>query len=72
MASGRQLKIRVSVVRLCPWPPKGLFLWRSRAESELGADFDIRRFYDTVVGNGSLPIAVLEGIVVEWIAAQKN
>lgn len=44
---------------------------RERAESELGARFDIRRFHDTVIGNGSVPIAVLEEIVDEWVAAER-
>ncbi|MEQ8206229.1 MAG: DUF885 family protein, partial [Woeseia sp.] len=43
---------------------------RRQAEQALGSGFDIRRFHDVVVGNGSLPIAVLEEIVDEWIAAQ--
>jgi uncharacterized protein (DUF885 family) len=43
---------------------------RAKAETALGPRFDIRRFHDTVVGNGSLPIAVLEEIVDEWIAGQ--
>ena len=43
---------------------------RARAESELGANFDIRSFHDTVVGNGSVPIAVLEEIVNDWIARE--
>jgi len=45
---------------------------RARAEKELGAGFDIRGFHDTVVGNGSVPIAVLEEIVSDWIAASKK
>ena len=44
---------------------------RTRAETELGENFDIRDFHDVVVGNGSLPITVLEEIVAEWIAAQQ-
>ncbi|ANO51158.1 DUF885 domain-containing protein [Woeseia oceani] len=43
---------------------------RQQAEQALGTRFDIRRFHDVVVGNGSLPIAVLEEIVAEWIKAQ--
>jgi uncharacterized protein (DUF885 family) len=43
---------------------------RARAEAELGSSFDIRRFHDMVVGNGSLPLAVLEDMVVEWIAGE--
>ncbi len=44
---------------------------REKAEAALGSRFDIREFHDTVVGNGSLPIAVLEEIVDEWLAAQQ-
>jgi hypothetical protein len=39
---------------------------RARAETELGSAFDIRRFHDMVVGNGSLPIDVLEDMVTDW------
>jgi len=45
---------------------------REHAENELGSAFDIRRFHDTVIGNGSVPIAVLEEIVDEWIEQQKQ
>ncbi len=45
---------------------------RERAERELGARFDVRRFHDTVVGSGSLPIAVLDEIVAEWIADERD
>jgi uncharacterized protein (DUF885 family) len=44
---------------------------RAKAEQELGAKFDLRAFHDTVVGSGSLAIAVLEEIIDEWIMAQK-
>ncbi len=40
---------------------------RKKAEQALGEAFDIRAFHDTVVGHGSLPIAVLEDVVNEWI-----
>jgi uncharacterized protein (DUF885 family) len=40
---------------------------RNKAEQALGEDFDIRDFHDTVLRNGSLPIAVLEDIVNAWI-----
>jgi uncharacterized protein (DUF885 family) len=45
---------------------------RASAEFELGSSFDIRRFHDMVVGNGSLPIAVLEDMVADWIEAEKG
>ena len=44
---------------------------REKAEKELGAQFDIRRFHDTVIGQGSLPMAVLEDVINDWIAQQK-
>jgi len=45
---------------------------RAKAEEALGADFDIRRFHDQVVGHGSLPIAVLEELIDEWIVSEKS
>jgi uncharacterized protein (DUF885 family) len=42
---------------------------RRRAETELGASFDVRRFHDAVLGNGSVPMAVLEQVIGEHIAA---
>ena len=44
---------------------------RARAEEALGPDFDIRAFHDVVVGNGSVPISVLEQMVDDWIADQQ-
>ena len=44
---------------------------RARAEQELGERFDLRQFHDLVLGNGSLPIAVLESLVTEWIGRQE-
>jgi uncharacterized protein (DUF885 family) len=45
---------------------------RARAEKELGAKFDIRRFHDAVLLQGSVPLDVLERQVAEWIAAEKG
>ena len=44
---------------------------RAEAERELGPEFDIRAFHDTVLGGGSLPLSLLERRVREWIAEQK-
>jgi uncharacterized protein (DUF885 family) len=38
---------------------------RKRVEQKQGADFDIRAFHDVIIGNGSLPLAVLEEVIEE-------
>ena len=37
---------------------------RCLAQQRLGARFDIRSFHDTVLGNGPLPLRVLEQVVL--------
>ena len=44
---------------------------RAQAEAELGDDFDIRGFHDTVLGGGSVPLNLLETRVDQWIAKVK-
>lgn len=44
---------------------------RRRAESELGAAFDIRAFHDKVLEAGGVPLPVLEANVERWIAERK-
>jgi uncharacterized protein (DUF885 family) len=41
---------------------------RDRAREALAASFDLREFHDTVLGNGALPLDVLEQVVDRWIA----
>jgi len=43
---------------------------RERARAKLGDRFDIRAFHDLVLGNGAVPLAVLEASVDDWIATQ--
>ncbi|MEQ1519504.1 MAG: DUF885 domain-containing protein, partial [Usitatibacteraceae bacterium] len=45
---------------------------REKAKQELGAKFSLRDFHDTVLKNGSMPLAVLERVVDEYIAAAKG
>lgn len=45
---------------------------RTKAEKSLGEKFDIRTFHDMVLGQGSMPLAVLEDVVSEWITEQKT
>jgi uncharacterized protein (DUF885 family) len=44
---------------------------RERAKKELGSKFDIRKFHDTVLDAGALPLDVLEARVDAWIAGEK-
>ena len=46
-------------------------LARHRAETQLGARFDVRRFHDAVLRNGSVPLDVLESEIDTWIAAER-
>jgi uncharacterized protein (DUF885 family) len=45
---------------------------RERAKKTLGAKFDIRKFHDTVLDAGALPLDVLESRVDAWIASEKS
>ena len=44
---------------------------RRRAEATLGARFTHREFHDAVTGAGAVTLPVLEGLVDEWITAQR-
>lgn len=43
---------------------------RHRAQQVLGDRFDIRRFHDVVLKNGSMPLTLLEQVVEEYIRAE--
>ena len=45
---------------------------RALAESELGEQFDIREFHDVVLNNGSMPLDILEELVLDYIAESKG
>jgi [acyl-carrier-protein] S-malonyltransferase len=44
---------------------------RTTAEQTLGDRFDIRAFHDTILGQGALPLDLLEETVTQWIASQQ-
>jgi uncharacterized protein (DUF885 family) len=45
---------------------------RDRAQKELGAKFDIRKFHDEMLNGGTLPLDLLDARTDKWIAEQKG
>jgi uncharacterized protein (DUF885 family) len=45
---------------------------RTKAQKELGDKFSLPAFHDVVLGSGSVPLDVLDGVIDRWIAAQKK
>ncbi|MFM5907650.1 MAG: DUF885 domain-containing protein [Novosphingobium sp.] len=44
---------------------------RRKAETSLGAKFDLRAFHEQVLGSGALPLPVLEAKIDRWINEQR-
>ncbi|AOE50274.1 DUF885 domain-containing protein [Kangiella sediminilitoris] len=74
------LNVRTEIDRYISWPAQALSYklgelkileLRARAEKELGEGFDIRKFHDAVLANGSIPLSVLEEQINAFINDQK-
>ena len=44
---------------------------REKAKKSLGDKFDIRQFHEVVLGDGSVPLDVLEELVDRWIKSKQ-
>jgi uncharacterized protein (DUF885 family) len=72
-------EITTEIDRYIAWPGQALAYklgeiqirrQRKEAEQKLGAKFDIRRFHDTILAIGSVPLPVLEQVINEFIDAE--
>jgi uncharacterized protein (DUF885 family) len=72
-------EVTTEVDRYISWPAQALSyklgeytIWQLRrsAESQLGADFDLRDFHDFILALGSVPLEILKGEVNRWIKEQ--
>jgi uncharacterized protein (DUF885 family) len=71
--------IHNEVDRYITWPGQALAyktgqleIWRLRREAEaaLGTEFDIKGFHNAVLGNGPVPLSLLEEQVQDWVESQ--
>ncbi len=72
--------IEIEVDRYISWPGQALAYklgemsirkLRAEAETTLGGGFDLRRFHDTLLGLGSVPLPVMEAEMRAWMAREK-
>ncbi len=73
-------EITTEIDRYISWPGQALSYklgelrirdWRARAERELGQDFDIRSFHDTILALGSVPLTALDQTMAAWIQERR-
>jgi uncharacterized protein (DUF885 family) len=73
------LDIEIEVDRYISWPGQALAYklgeltirrLRTEAETKLGPKFSLKRFHDTLLGLGSVPLPVLESEMRRWMAAE--
>ncbi len=59
-APGQALSYKMGMTRI--------LTLRAQAQEALGDNFDIRAFHDVVIGNGGVPLSVLDELVADYIA----
>jgi uncharacterized protein (DUF885 family) len=72
--------IEAEVNRYISWPGQALAYklgelkireLRDMTTKELGSKFDLVAFHDAVLGQGSVPLNVLDQQIKDWVAAEK-
>ncbi len=80
-AGKQEHDVVVEIDRYIVWPGQALAYkigelkikeLRAFAEHELGEDFDIRKFHDEVLGQGALPLSMLDANIKAWVKAQQD
>ena len=79
-AGKQEHDVIVEIDRYIVWPGQALAYkigelkikeLRAYATDELGDAFDIREFHDNVLGNGAVPLSVLDANIRAWVKAEK-
>ncbi len=74
-------EVNTEVNRYISWPGQALSYkigelkiigLRRKAEKELGEKFNVRRFHDMLLSQGSVTLSILELMVDEWIGREKK
>jgi uncharacterized protein (DUF885 family) len=74
-------QVQFEITRYIAWPGQALaykigmneiMRLRSLVQSQLGDQFDIRAFHNVVLGNGAVPLSILEQIVEDYIATTQS
>jgi len=72
--------VKTEIDRYISWPGQALSYkmgeltikrLRNMAEKSLGENFDLREFHDQVLKNGSMPLSMLETIIIDYVEKKK-
>ena len=73
--------VETEVARYIVWPGQAtayeigmlkILEVRQKAMDALGDNFDLKEFHNVVLGNGAMPLEVLERVVDDWIEAKQS